>query len=102
MRGEQLQGKIVTIFAADNPRDVCEELEGGFPSVFPHHVVDLGQPHLFTVIPTACGEHLNRGITSDRNRRGGNNKSRSQGVNRGSTGTGTGTMCIICARLHTL
>ena len=25
-----LQGKIVTIFTADNPRDECEELQGGF------------------------------------------------------------------------
>jgi len=30
-----LQGKIVTIFAADNPRDDCEELEGFFPTVSP-------------------------------------------------------------------
>jgi len=27
----ELQGKIVTIFAAENPMDDCEELEGGFP-----------------------------------------------------------------------
>ena len=52
-----LQGKIVTIFAANNPRDECEELEGGFPSGFPHHVVDLGPPYLIAFIPTACGEH---------------------------------------------
>ena len=30
-RAEYLQGKIVTIFTADNPRDDSEELEGGFP-----------------------------------------------------------------------
>jgi hypothetical protein len=30
-----LQVKIVTIFAADSPRDDCEELEGGFPQRFP-------------------------------------------------------------------
>ena len=26
----ELQGQIVTIFAADNPKDDCEELEGYF------------------------------------------------------------------------
>ena len=27
----ELQGRFVTIFATDNPRDECEELEGVFP-----------------------------------------------------------------------
>ena len=31
----ELQGKIVTIFAADNTRDECEELERGVPTVYP-------------------------------------------------------------------
>ena len=53
----QLQVKIVTIFAADNPTDDSEELEGGFPSGFPHNAVDLGPPHLIAIIPTAGGEH---------------------------------------------
>ncbi len=51
------QGKIETVSAADNPRDVCEESYGVFSSGFPHHVVDLGPPHLIVFTPTACGEH---------------------------------------------
>ncbi len=53
----ELQGKIVTIFAAYNPRDDCEELEGLFPSGFPLYVGDFGPPHPLAVISTACGEH---------------------------------------------
>jgi hypothetical protein len=53
-----LQGKIVTIFAAaDNPRDDFEELEGFFPSGFPHHVLNSGPPHLIAIIPKTSGEH---------------------------------------------
>ena len=49
-----MQGKIVTIFAADYPRDDCEELEGVFPNGF---VVDLGPPHLIAFNTTAGREH---------------------------------------------
>ena len=32
-----------------------EERRGGVPSGYPHHVGDFSLPHIFTVIPTACG-----------------------------------------------
>ena len=52
----ELQGKVVTIFAADNPKDDCKELEGFFPSGFKLHVGNFGPPHPLTVIHTAVGE----------------------------------------------
>ena len=52
----EMQGKIVTIFAATNLRDGCEELERVFSSGFPLHVGDFGPPHPLTIIPTADGE----------------------------------------------
>ena len=46
----------MTIFAADDPRGDCEELEeGGFFSGVPLHVVDFDPPHPLTGIPTAGG-----------------------------------------------
>ncbi len=50
----ELQGKIVTIFAADNPMNG----RGGFsPNGFSHYVVDLGPPYFIAIIPTASGEN---------------------------------------------
>ena len=84
------KGKIVTINAAERPRGDYEELEGVFTCGFPLHVTDPGPSQLILDIPIAGGAASVAAAQPRVAAAGGGSRTRSQGVNRGSTGTGTG------------
>ena len=96
-----LQGKIVAIFAADDPRGDCEELEGFFSSGFSHHVADLASPHPFTIIPTASGVASAAAAGPRIGAARGAASHDQKGVDRGGTSTYTDTLRKTRARLRT-
>ena len=78
----EVQGKIVTIFAADNPRNDCEELEGVFPYRFPPSCrgfrSSTSSPHNHN---HRRWESIGgRGTTTDRGRKGDNRNAITKGV----------------------
>lgn len=69
----ELQGKIASIFAADEPQGRLRGVRRGFsPSGFPLHVVDFGPPHHPSIhTHRRWGSIGSRGVAADRDRRGG-------------------------------
>ena len=63
---------------------------GVFPNGFPHHVQDSGPSHHFKAVPTAGGTSSAAAAQSRiEPAGGGGERTRFEGVNRGSTSTGT-------------
>jgi hypothetical protein len=86
----EVQGEIVSIFAAHAPQGRLKTAEEGFPQRFPS---SRRGPRSFTPFCTNThrrwGSIGSRGVAADRDRRGGGGRTGSYGANRGDTSTDT-------------